>query len=211
MNATRLPESPAGIGESALSEEDQGRADLYALLARLFYAGPDRALLDSLALHEDLFGAEDVPLGQAWRALARTARNADPEELTLEYDSLFVGVGKAQVTPYCSHYLTPTGRERIVVALRDELHGLGLARTGGSHEPEDHVAVLCEVMRHLVSLGSDERSIGGQKRFFMRYISSAYSQLTDEILGTAATQFYKNVARVMRVFFDVESQSFEMV
>ena len=211
MNATRLPEAPATTGESALSEEDQARVDLYALLARLFYAGPDRALLDALARHEDLFGTNDVPLGQAWRSLARTARNADPEALTLEYDSIFVGVGKARVTPYCSHYLTPTGRERIVVALRDELRTLGLARAGDSHEPEDHVAVLCEVMRHLVSLGSDDHAIGGQKQFFMRYISGAYIQLTDEILGAAATQFYKDVARVMRVFFDVESQSFEMV
>jgi TorA maturation chaperone TorD len=211
VNAIRLPETPRPTGESALSDEDRARADLYALLARLFYAGPDRALLDSLARHEDLFGTDDVPLERAWRAVARAARAADPDALRLEYDSLFVGVGKAQVTPYCSHYLTPTGRERIVVAVRDELRELGLARTGDSHEPEDHIAVLCEVMRHLVSLGSDDHAIGGQKQFFMRYISGAYIQLTDEILGTAATQFYKDVARVTRVFFDVESQSFEMV
>jgi TorA maturation chaperone TorD len=211
VSATRLPETPAATGESALSEEDQARADLYALLARLFYAGPDRPLLDSLAGHENMFGADDVLLGQAWRALARAARDADPEALRLEYDSIFVGVGKAQVTLYCSHHLTPTGRERIVVALRDELRDLGLERKGASHEPEDHVAVLCEMMRHLVSRGSDEHAIGGQKQFFMRYISGAYIPLTDEILSAVATQFYKDVARVMRVFFDVESQSFEMV
>jgi len=211
VSATRLSEAPVPIGESALSEEDRARADLYALFARLFYAAPDLALLDSLARHEDLFGADYVPLGQAWRALARAARNVDPEALTLEYDSLFVGVGKSQVTPYCSHYLAPTGRERIVVALQDELRDLELGRIGDTHEPEDHIAALCEVMRHLVSLGSDDQAIGRQKQFFMRYICAAYIQLTDEILGTAATQFYKDVARVMRVFFDVESQSFEMV
>jgi len=210
VSATRLPKSPDLVGGSALSDEDQARVELYALLARLFYAGPDRALLDSLARHENLFDAGDAPLGQAWRALARSARDADPEALRLEYDSIFVGVGKAQVTPYCSHYLTPTGRERIVVALRDELRTLGLARAGDSHEPEDHIAVLCEVMRHLVSLGSDDPAIGGQKQFFMRYISRAYIQLTDEILSAAATRFYTDVARVMRVFFDIESQSFEM-
>lgn len=211
MNVTGLPKTPNQSGESVLTEEDRGRADLYALLARLFYAGPDRALLDSLVGHEDLFGADDVPLGRAWRALARAARDADLQALTLEYDSLFVGVGKAQVTPYCSHYLTPAGRERIVVALRDEWRELGIIRTGDTHEPEDHLAALCEVMRHLVLLGSDDQAIGRQKQFFMRYICAAYIQLTDEILGTAATQFYKDVARVARVFFDVESQSFEMV
>jgi TorA maturation chaperone TorD len=198
-------------GESVLTEEDRGRADLYALLARLLYAGPDRALLDSLVGHEDLFGADDVPLGRAWRALARAARDADPEALRLEYDSKFVGVGRAEVTLYTSYYLTAAGRERVVVALRDELRELGLVRTGDTHEPEDHIAALCEVMRHLVSLGSDDHAIGGQKQFFMRYISGAYIQLTDEILSAAPTPFYQDVARVMRVFFDIESQSFEMV
>lgn len=211
MNATSVPETPTQSGESSLGDEDRARADLYALLARLFYGGPDGALLDNLARHEDLFGTDDVPLGRAWRALARTAREADPEALRLEYDSIFVGVGKAEVTLYTSYYLAPAGRERIVVALRDELRDLALGRTGDTHEPEDHVAALCEVMRHLVSRGADDYAIGRQKQFFLRYIQRAYIPLTDEILGTAATQFYKDVARVMRVFFDVESQSFEMV
>ena len=71
MSAMRLPETPVGSGESALSEEDRARADLYAVLARLFYAAPDRDLLERLARHENLFGAEELPLGRAWRALAR--------------------------------------------------------------------------------------------------------------------------------------------
>jgi TorA maturation chaperone TorD len=199
------------VGESALTEEDRARADLYAVLARLFYAAPDREFLDTLARHEGLFGGDAVALGQAWNALARAARAADAEAVRLEYDSVFVGVGKAEVTLYCSRYLTSAGRDRIVVALRDELRDLGLGRTGETHEPEDHLAVLCEVMRHLVSLGSGDRAIGRQKQFYMRYISSAYIQLTDEILNAAATRFYKDVARVTRIFFDLESQSFEMV
>jgi TorA maturation chaperone TorD len=208
--AAGLPESPAGSGASALTDEDRARADLYALLGRLFFAAPERALLDSIARHEDLFGTEDVPLGRAWRALARAARDADPDALSLEYDSLFVGVGRAEVTLYCSHYLTSAGRERIVVALRDELRELGLARTGETHEPEDHLAVLCEVMRHLVSLGSDEQAIGRQKQFFLRYIANAYIPLTDAIQNAPATGFYAGVGRVVRAFFDIESQSFEM-
>lgn len=198
-------------GGSPLGEEERARADLYAVLARLYYAVPDRALLDALGGHEEMFGGEDTALGRAWKGLAAAAREVDTDSLTLEYDSLFVGVGKATVTPYCSYYATAAGRERIVVALRDELRDLGLARTGDSHEPEDHVAALCEVMRHLVSRGGDDRAIGRQKRFFLRYISPAYIQLTDAILGAAAARFYADVARVTRVFFDLESQSFEMV
>jgi TorA maturation chaperone TorD len=203
--------SPDADPESPLADEDRARGDLYALLARLYYAAPDRALLDALARNEDLFGGADAALGRAWRTLARSARDADAVTLSLEYDSLFVGVGKAEVTPYCSYYLTSAGRERIVVALRDELRDLGLARTGGTHEPEDHVAALCEVMRHLVARGSDDEAIGRQKQFFLRYISNAYIQLTDAILASPAARFYKDVAHVTRAYFDVESQSFEMV
>lgn len=207
-DATRFPDEGAG---SALADEDRARGELYALLARLYYAAPDRALLEVLAHNEDMFGGGEGALGRAWRALARSAHDTDPAALSLEYDSLFVGVGKAEVTPYCSYYLTSAGRERIVVALRDELRNLGLARTGGTHEPEDHIAVLCEVMRHLVAGGSDNQAIGRQKQFFLRYISNAYMPLTDAIFGAAAARFYKDVARVTRAFCEIESQSFEMV
>lgn len=197
-------------GASTLSDEDRARAELYAVLARLFYSGPDRALLDSIGAAEGMFGGNDTPVGAAWNALARAARNADPGALSAEYDSVFVGTGKAAVTPYCSYYATPAGRERIVAALRDELRDRGLARTGQTHEPEDHVAALCEVMRHLVSRGSGSVAIDCQKAFFLRYIGPAYIQLTDDTLSSAGTHFYKDVARVARAFFDVESQSFEM-
>jgi TorA maturation chaperone TorD len=207
--ASSFPDPATG---PALADEDRARGDLYALLARLYYAAPDRALLDALAQNEDMFGgADDAPLGRAWRALAQSARDADPAALSLEYDSLFAGVGKAEVTPYCSYYLTSAGRERIVVALRDELRDLGLARTGGTHEPEDHVSALCEIMRHLAYRGSESYALECQKRFFLRYISTAYIQLTDASLASAAARFYKDVAHVTRAYFDVESQSFEMV
>jgi TorA maturation chaperone TorD len=204
--------TPAEIGESPpLTEEDRARADLYAVLARLFYSAPDRAFLDTLARHEGLFGADDLPLGEAWNALVRAARAGDPDSLSADYDRVFVGVGKAEITLYCSYYLAAAGRDRIVVALRDELRDLGLGRTGETHEPEDHLAVLCEVMRHLVSLGSDNHAIGRQKQFFVRYISHAYMPLTDAIRDRDAPDLYRRAARVMRTFFDIESQSFEMV
>lgn len=211
MTASGSAETPAAKGESALGEEDRARADLYAVLARLYYGAPDRALLASLARHENLVGGGDAPLGTAWRALSRRARDAAPEPLTLEYDALFVGTGKAEITLYCSYYLAQTGRERIVVALRDELRELGLGRTGASHEPEDHLAALCEVMRHLVSRGSASYALECQKGFFLRYIANAYIPLTDAMLASAAAGFYQDVAQVTRAFFEIESRSFEMV
>jgi TorA maturation chaperone TorD len=210
MSAETGAEALGHPGVSALSEEDRARAELYAVLARLFYSGPDRSLLEAIAGSEGMFGRPGTALGDAWDALARAARAADADALKTEFDSIFIGVGRAQVTPYCSYYATPAGRERIVVALRDELRDLGLARMGETHEPEDHVAALCEVMRHLVSLGSDAVALDQQKRFFLRYISNAYIPLTDAIQNLPPTGFYPAVGCVMRAFFDIESQSFEM-
>jgi len=212
MNAGTSTDARGETGSGALTAEDLGREQLYAVLARLWYDAPDRGLLEALARSEGLFGdAPGSALVESWRELARAAAVADPVAVKTEYDDAFVGVGRAPITLYCSTYLTPSGRERIVAALRDELRDLGLARTGPSHEPEDHLAVLCEVMRHLVAAGSDEAALSAQKRFFLRYIHPAYIQLTEEIRNAAAGQFYSEVARVMKAFFDVESESFQMV
>ena len=205
-------ETAQNQGESALSEEDQARANLYGVLARLWYAAPDRELLDALARSAGLMeDAGDTALAVAWRALARSAADANLDEVTFEYDSLFIGTGSAEITLYCSHYLTETGRERIVVALRNELREVGLGRASGTHEPEDHLSGLLEVMRHLVVQGSDVPQIVFQKEFFLRYIQNSYAALTDAVIRNGGAHFYKDVARLTRAFLDVESQSFDML
>lgn len=203
-------------GGSALGEEDQARANLYGLLARLWYAGPDQALLDAVSQSGDSTegaaeGTGETALAAAWRGLARASAGARPDELAIEYDALFVGTGRSEITLYCSHYLTDTGRERVLVALRDELPKLGLSRSSETNEPEDHFAGLLEVMRHLIVQGSDGPEISFQKNFFLRYIRSAYVPLTDAVLENGGAHFYKDVARLTRAYLDVESQSFDMV
>lgn len=199
-------------GESSLPEEDQARANLYGLLARLWYAPPDQALLDAFSQSEgSMDDAGDTALARTWRGLARAAADADPDALAQEYDSLFVGTGSAEITLYCSHYLTETGRERIVVALREILRELGLARNSGASEPEDHFAGLLEVMRHLIIRDGGGPPIPLQKDFFLRYITGAYQPLTEVVLANGGANFYSNVARLTRAFLDVESQSFDMV
>ena len=198
-------------GESALDEEDRARADIYGVLARLWYRAPDRELLDALAGNTERDEAHAPPLARAWGALAKAAADADPEALTHEYDSLFVGTGRAEITLYCSHYLTETGRERVVVALREKLRELGLGRSGGTSEPEDHFSALLEVMRHLIVQGSDVPQIEVQKQFFLRYIHGSYTALTDAVANNGGAGFYKEIARVTRAFLDVESQSMDML
>jgi len=199
-------------GMASLAEEDQARANLYGVLARLWYAAPDQEMLDAFSRSEgSMENAGDTALATAWRTLARSAAESDPDDLTYEYDALFVGTGGAEITLYCSHYLTETGRERVVVALRDELRQLGLGRASGTHEPEDHLSGLLEVMRHLIVQSSDVPQIEFQKKFFLRYICKSYAALTDAVIRNGGAHFYKDVARLTKAFLDVESQSFDML
>ena len=189
--------------------EDQARAGYYALLARLFYAGPDVGLLAAIVGAE---GPEDrrSALGDAWNALAAAARETDAEAAGLEYDQLFVGTGKAEVTPYASFYLSETGREKILVRLRGELASLGLRRAESSPEPEDHFAALFDVMRHLISLGSGEAALRDQQDFFNRYIARSFEPLCDATSASAKAGFYRHVARFARSFLYVESEALKV-
>ena len=190
--------------------EEQARAGYYALLARLYYAGPDAGLLATIA------GAEDVAddggqsaLAAAWSSLAAAARGMDTEAARLEYDQLFVGTGKAEVTPYASYYLTEIGREKILVRLRSELSALGLARSKVAHEPEDHLAGLFDVMRHLISTGSADAATQ-QQEFFERYIAGSYGRFCDATSTSEKSNFYKHVARFAKTFLDVESEALKV-
>lgn len=195
-----------------VAPEDQARAEFYALLARLWYAAPDAALLRSIAEAGDIPAeGEQTALAEAWRQLRAAAAVADPEALRGEYDSTFIGTGKAEISLYVSRHLVEVARERVLVALRDELAELGLARTGATHEPEDHFAALLEIMRHLATSGAGDAALQRQRKFFTRYMNRAYNPLANEVVASARTDFYKHVARFTRAFCDVEASSLEML
>jgi TorA maturation chaperone TorD len=197
----QLPEAP----------EDKARAGYYALLARLFYAGPDAALLATIGGADEIAsGAEQSALADAWNKLAAAARAMEAEAVRLEYDELFVGTGKAEVTPYASYYLAETGREKILVRVRSELAALGLARTDRALEPEDHFAGLFEVMRHVISMGSDDAALQKQQGFFDRYIARSYAGFCGAISKSEKANFYKLVARFAETFLVVESEALKV-
>jgi TorA maturation chaperone TorD len=197
---------------SAVAPEDQARADIYALLARLWYAAPDEALLSAIAQAGDIVGeGEQIALTIAWRELRSAAAKTTATAVRIEYDEIFVGAGKAPVTLYASHYLTETTHDAVLVALRDELVELGLARASEAHEPEDHFAALCEVMRHLIARGSGDTALQQQRKFFTRFMVRAYNPLVSQTLSTEGVSFYTHVGRVTKAFFDIEVASFEML
>jgi TorA maturation chaperone TorD len=194
---------------AAVLQEDRARADFYALISRLFYAGPDAGLLAAMAGADEITGeAANVPLAEAWKSLISAAAAMDAEAAQDEYDSVFVGTGKAEITPYVSHYLAESMKENVLVRLRAELAAMGLER--GAAEYEDHFACLYEIMRHLISSGSDDVAVQKQKSFLMAYLVPCYANFCAAVAASPNTNFYKHVARFTKAFLDVETASFEI-
>ena len=184
--------------------EEAARANFYALLARLFYGPPDENLLRGITL-EKLEG----DLAEPWEELRRAAASADPEAVREEYETAFIGTGKAPVTLYSTAYTIRYSNEAPLAELRGELARLGLARRGEVREPEDHIAALCDVMRHLVA--EQKKELDEQRRFFNRWIHPAADPLCSAIERSDKTAFYKPVARFAKSFLMLEQAAFEML
>ena len=193
---------------ATLAPEEVARANFYGLLARLFYGPPDARLLETLAGATGI-EAEDGEIGPAWERLCLAAGQTDQEAVRDEYDRVFVGTGKAPVTLYTSAYSIRYATEAPLVELRGELAALGLARREGAGEPEDHIAALCDAMRHLIAVQKRELEVQGA--FFKRWIGPTAGPLCDAIEAEASLSFYKAVGRFAKAFFDLEQSAFEML
>jgi TorA maturation chaperone TorD len=195
--------------ESTLAPEDEGRLQLYALLARLFAAGPDEGLLRELTQSAGSIEG-DGELARAWDELATAAAETSSRDAILEFDATFIGVGKAPVSTYVSHYHPGARKEAVLVELRETLSNLGLARTAASAEPEDNLTAVMEVMRHLVAAGSDEPSLQRQREFFSRFLQPAYRPFCDAVHKAGLSDYYKAAIRLLEVFMESEVAQFDM-
>jgi len=196
-----------GMTPVELAEEDAARASLYALIGRLFFDAPDAALLAQIA-RESAQADIGSSLGTTWLALGTACRNADVAALTEEHLNLFVGVGKALVTPYTSSYVTYASAERHLLALRAHLGALGLARPVTATESEDHIAGLCDAMRHVILRKEPDRA---QEELFNKYMYLTIKPLCEKVIVAKTARFYKEVARFTLAFLEVEREAFEML
>jgi TorA maturation chaperone TorD len=196
-----------------LSQEDQARADFYALIARLLFAAPDEPLRASLAAADSLSTRQtDNPLDSAWEKLIITAGIMDVHALQDEFNELFISAGTPRINPYASLYLTGFLNEKPLAALRAELARLGLARVPGVSEMEDHLAALCETMRMLIAGegGGKRQSVHCQKLFFEKHIAPWAGRCLDDMRSAEGANFYRQVADFAQAFFSIESQAFEI-
>ena len=194
---------------STLAPEDEGRLQLYALLARLFAAGPDEGLLRKLAQSAGSIEG-DGELAKAWNELAAAAAVTSARDATLEFDAIFIGVGKAPVSTYLSHYHPRVRKEAVLVELRDTLAEFGLMRTAASAEPEDNLTAVLEIMRHLVAAGSDEASLRRQQDFFSRFLQPACQPFCDAAHKAGLSDYYEAAIRLLEAFVESDRTQFDM-
>jgi TorA maturation chaperone TorD len=148
-------------------------------------------------------------LGEAHAALADAAIRADVATLDREFFDLFIGVGRGEFLPYASFYLTGFLNERPLARLREDLHGLGIERVDGEPEPEDHGAILCEIMAGLID-GPFAAAPEAQRRMFERHLAPWMGRFFADLEAAQRADFYRRVARVGRLFIEIESQGFAL-
>ena len=196
---------------SALDEE-VARAELYGLLARLWYAAPDAELLAAFQVAPTEAPPAGAFLQERWRQLVGIPRDTDAAAAHEEYDALFGGIGKPEVFLFGSHYLSGFLNDKPLVQLRHDLDKLGLARTETTYETEDHIACLFEVMRYLIA-GEDVAvaNLTQQQAMFSRHVQPWLPALCDAVLQHPKARFYAALAAFTRAFGDVEAQAFDML
>jgi TorA maturation chaperone TorD len=193
-DATRTPD-----------ECDLARAQEYALLAALLARAPDASLLKRIS---GLRG-DPTPLGIAHAALAEAASRTDAERVSREYFDLFIGLGRGELLPYGSYYLSGFLHERPLARLRQDLADFGVARADGNVEPEDHAATLCEVMAGITG-GRFGAEPGADRRLFERHMKPWIGRFFADLERAAGADFYAQVGALGRTFIDIETEAFAL-
>ena len=189
------------------SEEDALRADMYGFLAALLRSEPSDELIAKVVC----LNGDDSALGEACSTLAKLADSLDSGMIRNEYVELFVGVGRGEVLPFASYYLTGFLNDRPLANLRGEMDAIGIKRAEGVREPEDHIASLFDIMAGLIR-GDYGRaySLAEQSTFFAKHIEPWGQLLMRDVEEAKTAIFYAPVGTMGRVFLEIESKAFEM-
>lgn len=188
-------------------EQDAARANVYAIISRLFYDAPDEKLLTAITQGSGEDARAQSDLGIAWTRLRVACKNAAPVVLKQEFDNLFVGVGKSEITPYTSHYMKHGASSRHLVRLRELLAAWKLERRDAASETEDHISGISDVMRHLIS---DDWEQDQQMLFFKEFVYPGIVPFCDALERSPNAEFYRCVAQFVRTFLMVEKDAFEL-
>ncbi len=182
------------------------RAGVYELLGRLFASEPDAELL---AILQQIDGVDtsDGPLAMGWELLKQASTKADLDAVRQEYFDLFIGVGRGELVPFGSWYMTGFLMEKPLAALRADLRRLGIERQSGVRESEDHIAALSDAMSILIR---SNEPLAQQQQFFSDHIAPWANSFFNDLQEANAARFYRSVGFFGASFIDVEKQLLAM-
>lgn len=187
-----------------LAPEEQGRANVYALLASLLLGVRPATVA---AVRESARPSEDAPVPRGWRLLVEAAQERTAAQVQAEFDELFRAAGTPRVNPYASLYLAGAMMDKPLAVLRGDLRRLGLGRVAGATELEDHLGGLCETMCLMVV---QQRGLAAQRTFFARHLQGWYARCLADLQAAAGGGFYGALAAFATAFLDLEAQAFEL-
>ena len=191
--------------KSEIDEIDQLRAAEYGLLSLLLGKAPDADTLKRVAALK----GDASDLGIAHIELAAAAAAVDDRTVSKEFFDLFIGLGRGDLLPYASYYLTGFLHERPLARVREDMDALGIERAGLSREPEDHIAILLEVMAGLAR-GDFEADVSEQARFFERHLAPWIGRFFADLERAETADFYRRIGALGRVFIDIETDAFAL-
>ena len=191
--------------ELVVDDVDRARAQEYALLATLLSHSPDARMIGRLAL----LRGDASPLGATHTALAKAAAKANAESVKVEYFDLFDGLGRGRLLPYASYYLTGSLYGRPLARLRETLRRLGVERAEHLSEPEDHAAILCEIMAGLAG-GQIPAPVEAEREFFEKHLAPWAGRFFADLECAESADFYARVGAVGRIFVGIETEAFTL-
>lgn len=192
--------------------EEIARAELYGLLARLWLAPPDAALLTQFQLAVTEAPEPGSFLEAPWQELVAQMRASTPASAQDEFAALFQGVGKPEVFPYASFFLAGFVNEKPLARLREDLAALGLTRDAAQFETEDHVSYVLEVMRYLIAgEGGTAANLAQQQRFFRAHVQPWIEPLYQAVDELPAARLWRAIAAMTWAFVQIETQAFDLI
>jgi TorA maturation chaperone TorD len=187
--------------------EDRLRADLYNFLGLILSGPAGEMMLEQTAL----LSGDSTELGQAVASLARVAKVSKRAAVESEFNALFVGLGRGELLPYASYYLTGFLNEKPLAALRRDMAVRGITRAANVYEPEDNIASLLEMMGgQIVGRFGKMTTLGDQKAFFNKHVSPWAGHFFSDLEAAKNSVLYASVGAVGKAFMAVEVESFRM-
>lgn len=191
----------------AIDAEDRLRGDLYNFLGLMLSGPPDQLLLDQCA---GLSG-DDSELGKAISGLSRVAKASKPRKVESEFNALFVGLGRGELLPYASYYLTGFLNEKPLATLRSDMTAQGMSRAANVFEPEDNIASLMEMMAGMiVGRFGTPATLDQQKSFYNKHIAPWAGHFYSDLEAAKNSILYASLGAVGREFIEIEREAFRM-